>query len=375
MDVKVITRHGPSNYGSLLQSIATIKILESLGHKATIIDYQRKDERGYGIVKCQLKNKPQYSNLLKSFIYTIVRYPIEKFAQIRFDRMRTRLLVMTHRVINYAQLKEIKADVFLTGSDQVWGPTMNGQIDPAYFLEFVSGNIPKVAYAASFGKTQFDKQTEDDYTRMLSKYSAITVREKSAVEIIQSWGLDNCLGQVLDPTLLLDKNQWKEVLGLDKRKAKRKRKYILLYLIHNYPEHAAYARSLSKKMNLPIVRINPFFHQKRLGEKFHCCPDVSCFVSLVENATFMVTDSFHGTCFAINFNVQFVDLLPQNGTSTRNLSVLELTGLTNRIVKDNKDIDWEENLIDYERVEDILIKERIKSVNFLKTIVFNTTIQ
>lgn len=370
MEVKVITRHSPSNYGSLLQSIATIKVLQKMGCNAEIIDYQREDERGMGIIKSQLKiKKERYGNPLSRLAYILVRYPVEKYAQWRFDKMRRRYLPKTPRMRFIEELSSLKSDMFMTGSDQVWGPMMNGMYDKAYFLEFVTGNIPKVAYAASFGKTQFDKQTEDDYTRMLSKYSAITVREKSAVEIIQSWGLDNCLGQVLDPTLLLDKNQWKEVLGLNKRKVKYKKKYILLYLIHNYPEHSAYAQSLSEKMNLPIVRVNPFFHQKRIGEKFFCCPDVSDFVSMVENASFMVTDSFHGTCFAINFNVHFVELLPQNGTSTRNQSILELTGLTDRIVKDYSDFNWSGKIIDYERVNAILDLERSKSIESLRHLI------
>lgn len=371
MEVKVITRHSPSNYGSLLQSIATIKVLQKIGCNAEIIDYQREDERGIGIIKSQLKiKKERYGNPLSRLMYILFRYPVEKYAQWRFDKMRKRYLPMTPKMRSLGELSSLRADMFMTGSDQVWGPMMNGMYDKAYFLEFVSGITPKVAYAASFGRTQLDKKTEEEYIAMLSKYSAITVREKSAIEIIQSWGLDNCLGQVLDPTLLLDKKQWKEVLGLDKREEKYKRKYILLYLIHNYPEHAAYARTLSKRMNIPIVRVNPFFHQKRLGEKFHCCPDVSDFVSLVENATFMVTDSFHGTCFAINFNVQFVDLLPQNGTSTRNQSVLELTGLTNRIVKDYNVLKWD--MIDYKRTNEVLQDKRNQSVRIIETIVQNT---
>ena len=369
MNIKIITRHGPSNYGSLLQSVAILKVLKDLGCHAEIIDYQRKDERGMGILESQLKTKPQFSGWLKKMAYIAVRYPIEKYAQWRFDKMRSRWLQKTKRYHSISELQNLNADIFMTGSDQVWGPMMNGMYDKAYFLEFVSGNIPKVAYAASFGKTKFDKQMEYEYTKMLSKYKAITLREKSAVEIIRSWGLDNCSGQVLDPTLLLDRKQWKEILGLDKRKVKYKKKYILLYLIHNYPEHSAYAQSLSEKMNLPIVRVNPFFHQKRIGEKFFCCPDVSDFVSMVENASFMVTDSFHGTCFAINFNVHFVELLPQNGTSTRNQSILELTGLTDRIVKDYSDFNWSGKIIDYERVNAILDLERSKSIESLRYLI------
>lgn len=72
MNIKVITRHGPSNYGSLLQSIATIKAIEKLGHTAEIIDYQRKDERGLSMVLTQLRQKGKYGNPLKKLAYILV---------------------------------------------------------------------------------------------------------------------------------------------------------------------------------------------------------------------------------------------------------------------------------------------------------------
>ena len=81
MNVKVITRHSPSNYGSLLQAIATVQIVEKLGHKCEIIDYQRSDERGLKGVLTQLGCKEGFGNPLKKLAYIAVRYPIEKYAQ------------------------------------------------------------------------------------------------------------------------------------------------------------------------------------------------------------------------------------------------------------------------------------------------------
>lgn len=369
MNIKVITRHSPSNYGSLLQSIATIKTIEKCGHTCEIIDYQRPDERGLNGVLTQLKAKDGFGNPLKKLAYIAIRYPIEKFAQVRFDRMRKKYLKMTSRCSSHVDLKKISADSFITGSDQVWGPMMNGRYDSAYFLQFVSPGSKKLAYAASFGKTKFDEQTISDYKSMLAGYDKIAVRENSAVELIEGWGLTNCVGQVLDPTLLLNKEEWKKLLvkGSDTDKYKGK-KYILVYQIHNDPKLSDYAKRLASHTGMDLLRVNPMLHQKSRGGKFICCPELGEFLALIDNASCIVTDSFHGTCFAINFGKQFIEILPNNATGTRNQSILELTGLSNRILRDFNDYSLINQMIDYNEVHHILEVEREKSVDVMKSL-------
>ena len=368
MNIKVITRHSPSNYGSLLQSIATSRVLEELGHRVEIIDYQRDDERGMGIVRSQLRTKDRFSNPIKKILYAIIRYPIEVYAQRRFDRMRRRFLPLSTRFNSYEKLSALKADMFITGSDQVWGPTMSGYYDPAYFLNFVDDETPKVAFAASFGKTVFTEETISEYKVLLERYNKITVREDTAVDLINSWGLNNCIGQVMDPTLLLRHEEWLSFFNIDRVKLERlKEDYILAYFIHGSPEHISYALQLSKRMGKRILCVNPFLHKAMKGARFCWCPDVSIFLTLILNASFMITDSFHGTCFAINMNKQFIELLPLNGTSTRNQSLLAFTGLENRVVKDYNDYEWADRVIDYNGVNEILQKGRNDTFAKLKS--------
>lgn len=374
MNVKVITRHSPSNYGSLLQSIATVKTIEGLGHDCSIIDYQRPDERGLKGVLTQVNCKAGFGNPLKKLAYIAIRYPIEKFAQVRFDRMRKKYLKMTSRCSSHVDLKKISADAFITGSDQVWGPMMNGVYDSAYFLQFVGKDSRKLAYAASFGKTKFDESTVVAYKKMLSEYDKIAVREKSAVSLLEEWGLNNCLGQVLDPTLLLDMSQWTNLLikknDFDKYKDL---KYILVYQIHNDPKLSGYAKRLAKHTGMELLRVNPMLHQALRGGKFICCPDLSEFLSLIANASCIVTDSFHGTCFSINFGKQFIEILPNNATGTRNQSILELTGLSNRILHDTDDYSLLGKVIDYGKVYEVLVAERRKSLEVIRSMIQNSS--
>lgn len=371
MNVKVITRHAPSNYGSLLQSIATVRVIEGMGHECEIIDYQRPDERGLMGVLTQLSQKEGYGNPLKRLAYVALRYPIEKYAQVKFDAMRKKYLKMTERCSSHGDLERLRADAFVTGSDQVWGPMMNGVYDSAYFLQFVHDGAKKLAYAASFGKTKFEERTISAYKSMLAEYYKIAVREKSAVELLDNWGLKNCVGQVLDPTLLLDRNEWKKLLVKDEDTRKYAgKKYILVYQIHNDPKLSDYAKRLSAHTGMELLRVNPMFHQIRRGGKFICCPDLGEFLALIDNASCIVTDSFHGTCFAINFGKQFIEILPNNATGTRNQSILELTGLSVRILKDFNDYSLMDETIEYQNVWKILEEERKKSLDRLKDLFY-----
>lgn len=360
MNVKVITRHGPSNYGSLLQSIATQEVFKNLGVESEIIDYQRKDERGLKATLAQVRLKKTYANnLLKKALYVLVRFPVESMARTRFDKMRVRYLRMTDRINGIEELARLKADAFITGSDQVWGPLYNGKYDPAYFLSFVKDG-KRLAYAASFGKAQFSSEIVTEYKHWLRRYDGIAVREDSAVKLLSEWGIQ-CIGQVLDPTLMLDGEQWSKIV-----RKEIKGEYILVYQIHNDVKLNHYALDLSRRTGIPLIRVSPHLHQAKRGGKFIWCPDVSDFLAYIKYCRCLVTDSFHGTCFAINFNRAFIEVLPNTSTGSRNQSILKLTGLENRIVKDFKYFSLFNEAIDYNKVNVILEKERSASIDILK---------
>lgn len=360
MDIKVITRHAPSNYGSLLQAIATQTLLGRLELKCEIIDYVRDDERGLKGILTALNGKKEWSgNPLKRIAYVAMRYPEEKIAEVKFGRMRHRYLKMTPRCRTHEGLSQLYADIFMTGSDQVWGPTMNGRYDGAYFLSFVKDK-PKIAYAASFGRTEFTSDVVRDYKRLLSRYSAISVREDTAVRLLASWGMD-CAGQVLDPTLMLTADDWNEYVGRAIRG-----KYVLVYQIHNDGNLGAYAKGFAKAVGLPLIRISPYLHQTLREGRLKWLPNVGEFLSYIKNCEYFITDSFHGTAFALTFNRQFIEILPNNKTGSRNQSILRLAGLTDRIVSDYDDYSFGGRLIDYGRVNALLEFERQKSWDILE---------
>ena len=363
--VKIITRHAISNYGSFLQSLATLRTLEKLGCDAKIIDYRNKAE--YGLKKVLTESRRKLDNEAMRLAYVAIRYPIEKFAERRFDRMRRRHLSMTETCRSHEDLSRLHANVFMTGSDQVWGPTTDGRYDPAYFLSFVEKGR-RVAYAASFGRVAFDDETKNDYRRMLAVYDRISVREDSAVRLIRRLTERETVHRVLDPTLLLDEDDWNKEYPFGNDEG-RKEDYILVYQIHNDANLSAYAKALAAKRHMRLVRVSPFLHQLFRGGSFRWCPDAGTFLSLIKNAAYMISDSFHGTCFAIDFNKRFVEILPNDGTDTRSRSLLKLTGLSSRILRNFDDFDLADEPIDYAAVNGILASERKKSMEILQEMV------
>ncbi len=365
MKAAVITRHAISNYGSLLQAMATQKIIEKMGCECEIIDYIRTDEDYKNVEKTLIKQKPEWNNNpIKKATYLALRQPESLFAGKKFAKMRTKHLKLTRPYFSPNQLKSNPpdADIYITGSDQVWGPTADGKVDFTYCLNFIK-NGRKAAFASSFGKTSLNEDIKDNYKKYLSLYESIAVRENNAVDYLREVGI--CSSQVLDPTLLLTRDEWGEVL-----KEVPKKDYVLVYQIHNDKRLGEYAKRAAKKLGLKLIRVSPSLHQISREGKLILCPDLGEFLAYIKNASLIITDSFHGTAFAINYNTDFVEILPNNNTESRNISILSLTGLQNRILKDYDDLRLVDEKIDFSYANKQIENEREKSLIILKDILY-----
>lgn len=363
MKIDVITRHAITNYGSLLQAIATQAIIEELGHKCEIIDYVRIDESYREHEKTLLKNKKKWNkNPFIRIAYLALRQPESILAGRKFEKQRIKYLKLSRRYSSREALRNNppQADVYMTGSDQVWGPTEDGSYDDSYCLSFVKCG-KKISYAASFGRTDMTPEIQKYFKKHLSTYNHISVREDSAVKMLQDFGIDS--EQVLDPTLLYGEEFWNKYTTDVTSK-----KYILVYQLHNDKKLGKYAAKVAKERGVELIRISSSFHQIGRPGKFVWCPSISEFLGYVKNAELMITDSFHGTAFAINFNTPFVEVLPNNKTGTRNMSILALTSLEDRIFSDYN-VDVANKLIDFSCANQILDKKRVESREILKKMI------
>lgn len=368
MKVDIVTRHAVANYGSILQAYATEKAFEKLGCEAEIINYVRKDEQGKNIVKTMLKrNKRWNKNKVTRAIYRLLQTEVYNKSYLKFEEFRNNFLKETKTLYdNEIELKKNlpDGDIFCTGSDQVWGKIGNVDFDPVYFLSFVPKDKKCISYAASFGKENINENLQKELSNYMRKYDAITVREDSAKNILKNIGFES--EQVLDPTLLLSRKEWENVVT----NSIEERGYVLIYQLHKNKDLEKYAEQFAKNVKKKLIRISISKLYFFKSGKLIYMPTPAEFLNYFKNAEYVISDSFHATVFSIIFNKKFIDVLPE-GTGTRIVSILKLLGLEDRIVRDYNDFSLTYKDIDYELVNKKLEKQRKKSLNVLEKIIIN----
>ncbi|HBC30957.1 MAG TPA: polysaccharide pyruvyl transferase family protein [Clostridiales bacterium] len=362
MKISVITLHTVKNYGSVLQTYATQKKFEHMKVEVEFVDYWRKNTQDHNLLHTFLSNSKKWNqNPFTRFIYKTIEYPsIHKRIHV-FNRFLKQYIHLTpYRYLSYEELKANppQADIYCTGSDQVWNSDCNGGIERPYFLEYVPKGKKRIAYAASFGKSKLSEKEQNMTKPLLQKYSMISVREDSGADILSNMGIDSV--QILDPTLILKLDEWKRLMA----KRQVRQEYLLIYQLNKNRDFDSYAKNFARKKKLKLIRLSyDYYHIIKPGHIMYC-PTVEEWISLFYYADYIMTDSFHGTAFSINFNKQFSVFFPPK-FSSRLASILQLTGLENRRVIDCDNFEQAESIIDYHPVNEILAKEREKADAFL----------
>jgi polysaccharide pyruvyl transferase WcaK-like protein len=261
-----------------------------------------------------------------------------------------------------------EADLYISGSDQIWN-TQNLNLSDdikAYYLCFAPNNKPKIAYASSFGKTDFSPEEKTDISAWLSRYYAISVREDTAVGILDKLGIKNCL-QVLDPTLLLTKEEW---LSFIQKKAPAPG-YLFVYNLNRNPLMSKLALKIAQKKRLRIVNFADTYYFIRSANN-RIINTAYDFINYIAHADYIVTDSFHGTAFSLNFGRQFICIHPPK-YSCRLESLLRLTKLSDRLVTtENEGVSKAQTVIPIQNVSQLLNDQREISKDFLTNVLKST---
>ena len=363
--IGLYTIHAANNYGAMLQAYATIKTLTSQGFNAEIfnyypLDYEQKKE--YKILNRSLKG-------FLNFIYCKFSNKIkQRFS--RFNEFHNEMN-LSDRVFSLDEVyaNPPKYDVNIVGSDQVWNLQKGFAERNFFFLDFLSLNSRKMSYASSFGTKSIDEKHSEKLKNLLEKFDTLSVREDDGVQIIkESTGID--AKHVLDPTFLLNADEWRGVGG---EEPLIKESYILYYGFSSSKETAEIVKSFSEKLNLPVISVSGGIHFPFKVKRFYLEAGPKEFINLVENAKLVLTGSFHGLAFAINFSKDFY--LVENSTrSSRMLSALRVFDLEDRVIltKDEvKNIDRSKIVIDYKKISLILETKRNESKDWLKESVLN----
>ncbi|MCQ2454868.1 MAG: polysaccharide pyruvyl transferase family protein [Clostridia bacterium] len=258
------------------------------------------------------KKQPFFERLVKKIERLVKKKknfsPIFSERLERFNDFSKKNTVLSNHAIKREELENLPYDTYIVGSDVVWYQWRNG-IRPVKLLDFkTKSKVKKISYAASFGNDYIPNENIDELKRCFSDYSAISVRENSSVSVMATLGRNDAVSTI-DPTLLLSRNDWENIESpvnslIDE-------KYIFTYLLSSSKADRENIKRIAREMNLKVVNI-PFASGKinSVDDDFadiklmNCSPEE--WVWLVHHASYVITDSFHGTAFSVKFNVPFV---------------------------------------------------------------------
>ena len=346
MKIGILTFHYAYNYGALFQAVSLFDYLRSLGHDVYMIDYHNSHiSESYSIYP-SMESKKNYKFYLTLCFRMIMR--IKRFNNFK-KYINDNLSLISPQ--NISQL-----DSIVIGSDQVWNTKLTNGYDPYYW-----GNIPFkgkiISYAASMNAVKLSDVDKERIAQELKNFSSISVRENSLVKMLKPLTKKK-ISWVLDPTMLNDYRYWNSQCS----NSRNKEKYVLAYPLRDGNTVMSIAETIAKQKTCKLKVIkgcagwNPFTNVcNTAGPK-----EV---LSLIKNAEFVVTSSFHGTALSILLNKQFYTIKCKDGNNVRTESMLNLLNLTSRLISNKSEIHSEN--IDYSVVESILKYEREKSRSFL----------
>lgn len=350
-----------SNYGTVLQNYALQTFLRSLGFETFLI---RTD------IPLGCSRRDYYKSLLqKNGFFSLISY----FKSRLFCKITRRILSenkndekrkfpdFMDKNLNptkiFRSLSELEsdcpmADIYIAGSDQVWNTygenygAVSEQIK-AYLLSFAPDSARKISCAASFGKNSLAVEFENLFKQELSEFDFISCREKSGVEICKGLGFENAVLQQ-DPTMLLSSDEYKKIAS---KNLVPKKPYILLYLLGNDTDFSTHRlKQFAKLKNLEVVYV-PANEAQKINFHKKTFPTVEEWLGLYENASAVVTNSFHGTVFSLIFNKPFLSVHQTGKFEDQNVridSLLEDFGLKKRIF--SGDFEKLFSSVDFEKV-------------------------
>lgn len=379
----VIMHPNHNNYGTSLQGLATVRVIQGLGYPFRIIRYRKQRSM------CEIA---------RTFLGYVRSGAIQQWLSRRKHRKAKKVhpdyaqnVTLRTKKCNAFKAKYLEPlcdyytgwealkdgsknyDVIFVGSDQVWGPL--SLYAGFYNLIFVDKSVPQFSYSSSFGKSYIMNHQKKGVARFLNKMDAIGVREIRGAEIVKELtGREATV--VADPTLLLTRQDWEK--EIEKSDVKIDEPYILCYMLGPRRDNREAVTQLGKRLGMKVVSFNHMDWYEPADEGFGDIQNYNCdcldFVKLVSNANYVVTDSFHCTVFSIIFHKKFLTfyrLKPTDKKSSHSRieSLLGLMGMRERavtLVEDGANLCQLINQTPkWESIDEKLFKLRKSSVNFL----------
>ncbi len=370
MKIGILTHPLSTNYGGLLQNFALQIALKELGHEPETINH-------FDPVSLKTKILSISSRLIRRFIkgekipvrswptkkeQAIIAQNTSRFIDSYIDK--SDLLYLNKMSDDLRQ----SYDAVIVGSDQVWNPRYIRSIRHFYLSDF-DDNVIKLSYAASFGFSEWMYTSHDTTVckNLAQRFKAISVREQSGIALCKD-KLNVEAKWVLDPTLLIDKKYYNDIIAADKDESVFEGN-MMVYILDKSQEKQNIIEEVVRLIGTKPYTVMAEQNFRNVGKNrvAECVfPSVSRWLKGFSEADFVVTDSFHGTVFSLVFNKPFISIMNKQRGADRFVSLLESLGLKSRLVSDisscKKAI---ETPIDYKKVEQIINKQRKISLDFI----------
>lgn len=350
------------NYGSMLQSYALQKTLDKLNINNIIVDYCTDallDKNPYNPIKHM--HDTDFTARLNCWL----SLPAIKKCNKKFERLWNTQYKKTKRKYTSRNFNELQLDGFICGSDTIFCIQESEGFDDGFFANYnCMKDKPCIAYAASFGDAVFSGKELSILRKRLQNFSALLFREDTMLDFVRE-NANVLVEQVLDPTLLLKPEEYSDITACMKEK---RRPYILLYSRRYSKEMTVFADKLARKHNLDVIDIS--LRAVNMW-KHHMAYDagVEEFLELIKNAEYVVTNSFHGMVFGLQFSKDLY-VFGRESAKKKIGVLLEKVGAGHRLLT-SVPAELEKTAIDYKKVHEVLQKERMRSIELLERAIKN----
>lgn len=351
MRVNIITKHSAYNFGAMLQAYALRETVADLGADCSIIDLRQKKP-------ATISSWLSPSGAIRNLAFYLHKNEILGGHK-RFEEF----IEKYKKTEKYDSSWDLRtnipdADVYISGSDQVWNPL---NINDAFFLRFVPENKIKASYAASMGISYIPEGAKRILKEYISDFDYISVREKTAKEMLSEI-TDKEIGVNVDPVFLIDEDKWKAI----GKKPDIDKPYIFCYVLYRPVWLNDWLKRLHKQTGKQIVVVTSDAYRNIYHNKMVRDAGPFEFLGLLQNADFVVSTSFHGVALSIANKKPFYAAVNENAPS-RISDMLSVMGLEDRIITENSDTVL--NDLDFAEANKVIKNEREKSVRYLKNLI------
>ncbi|MCL2003777.1 MAG: polysaccharide pyruvyl transferase family protein [Oscillospiraceae bacterium] len=359
MKTGLVTFHAAHHYGAMLQACALAKTVAGLAGGCELIDYVRPDTlEGNTVFQKGFSPAAAARNLHSLLSLSALRLRYDRFETF----MREAMQLSPKRYLTLAELRAEppEYDVYISGSDQIWNPFIfkENRFDLSFFSAFAKSGR-RIAYAPSFGSAAIDGAVADELRGLVRDFSHLSAREAAGAEILEKVS-GRGVPVVLDPTLLLTREEWGAAAG----ERALERPYLLAYFVSPPELLSDAARRVKKRMGVEAVQLAGTRRRMPGADRMVFDAGPREFISLFQNASFVLTNSFHGAVFSILFQKPFICGAGsgEDGRVSRTGNLLGLLGMEPRL--DGGEVDLSD--IDYGAVEARLRSERERSLLYLQ---------